>query len=517
MTMKKTILHIIAAAVSATCFCACYEDLSTEATTSIPSIVISTDTDVINVAYGHEFTLDPEVSMEGRSESDFSYLWEIDLIAGRAENRIELGTEKSITYKAGNTPSDSPYILTLKVTDNVTGLAYTKIWEVYVSSSLGEGILVASTRDGGQTSDLSLLTAKPVTFGYASDEPLTTHELFSFANGSPVEGRINAVCNQLATDGATYNTSRILIGTDEHLIALSPLDYKEVKRDGALFNGQQKEFGTTELFNFGGYITGAVINGKLYGCICNIDQAFSTVPMAATKTDVFTHTNFTSGKPDQGRVAVFNEYDSQIHNGGVLNIMGSMVVLDRSAMPAASEGAKCLGAGILKNMTTSFILKYTDGSIHLLTMDLSLNNPIVKDYSVKGATDIENAVSFGFCDNADIVYYATDSKIYSVIISGSTITVKALNWKPDNASERITGIQQFSQCWYAVGQNSFVDYEFELGTHRKQVLITTYNEETGEGKIYLRPYNVSTGLFTFQDNGSYGGFGEITAITTTLR
>ena len=49
------------------------------------------------------------------------------------------------------------------------------------------------------------------------------------------------------------------------------------------------------------------------------------------------------------------------------------------------------------------------------------------------------------------------------------------------------------------------------------MIITTYDETTGEGKIYLRPFNVSTGLFTMQSNGTYGGFNEITAITPTLR
>ena len=50
-----------------------------------------------------------------------------------------------------------------------------------------------------------------------------------------------------------------------------------------------------------------------------------------------------------------------------------------------------------------------------------------------------------------------------------------------------------------------------------QLMIFTYNESTGEGKIYLRPFNVSTGLFTYKDNGVYGGFGRITAAASTFR
>ena len=53
--------------------------------------------------------------------------------------------------------------------------------------------------------------------------------------------------------------------------------------------------------------------------------------------------------------------------------------------------------------------------------------------------------------------------------------------------------------------------------NRMQMMIVTHNESTGEGKIYLYSFNLSTGLFGQQANGTYGGFNEITAITTTLR
>ena len=61
------------------------------------------------------------------------------------------------------------------------------------------------------------------------------------------------------------------------------------------------------------------------------------------------------------------------------------------------------------------------------------------------------------------------------------------------------------------------EYEFPLATNRLQMVIVTYNEKTGEGKFYLRPYNVSTGLFTYKDNGSYGGFGKISSIAPLFK
>ena len=88
---------------------------------------------------------------------------------------------------------------------------------------------------------------------------------------------------------------------------------------------------------------------------------------------------------------------------------------------------------------------------------------------------------------------------------------------PDNKNEVITGIKFYTQGWYGSHGFDYNSYTFPLATNRMQVMIFTYNEKTGEGKIYLRPFNVSTGLFTYKDNGVYGGFGRITAATSTFR
>ena len=93
-----------------------------------------------------------------------------------------------------------------------------------------------------------------------------------------------------------------------------------------------------------------------------------------------------------------------------------------------------------------------------------------------------------------------------------------MSWKPASADEKITRILQYKQAWYGTGNQAIANFNFLLPTHRSMLIIVTQNSVTGEGKIYLRGFNVSTGLFTFNgDYGSFGGFGDITAICTTLR
>lgn len=512
--MKTRYITILFAALLA---CSCYKDLSTEATTSIPEIVISSEEDVINVAYGHDIELTPDVAQEGRSESDFEYLWEMDLTVGKLADRIEIGTEKSLTYKVGNTPSSSPYYLTLTVTDKITGLQKMKDWKVYVSSSLGEGILVAHTKDGGKTSDVSLLACKPVTYGYASDTPLITHDLYSFANGSPIQGNINALLTAIVTDGAVYNTTRIMIGTNDHLIALNPLDYKEAERDASLFNSKESFFGTTALFNFGDYASGAIIGGKLFTIICNFDRAYTKTPISAKNAAAFTPNAIGYAKPDQGKMLFFHPEDHNFHYVAAFTAASGMSAISDPGLSYSLEGAQAVAGGCFASSVLGMILKLSNGSYHLVTFELSALDPKGVDYDLSSCTNLDKAQSFAFCDNTGVFYYATSDKIYSCILSGGKATAKALNWKPDSPDEKITNLTHYEQGWYGTSQNSFKDYPFVLPYHRLQIAITTYNEKTGEGKIYLRPFNVSTGMFTVKDNGVYGGFGQITAITTTTR
>lgn len=520
--MTHRIRLILALCVCTALLGACYKDLSTEATTTLPEVMIGDeeeDAGIINVAYGQMLELDPEVSLSDGTKTDFSYKWEIDLQArGNANNRLELGTEKALSYKVGNSPSNLPYILSLTATDNTTGLSKLKYWKVYVSSSLGEGILVAHTRDGGKTADVDLVTAKSVSYGFNSDEPLITRDLYSFANGgNKIEGPINALVTSVVTNGATFNTTRIMLGTNEHIIALDPLDYSEMERDATLFNSKESYFHTEMLFNFGDYATSVVIGGKFFCCIGNFDRAYTKVPVSAKETDVFAKNNTAWALPDQGKVLMFHPSEYNFHWASILSVQGGMQSLDHSALGFSLQGAKAIAGGGMRNNTLGMILQLADASYQIITWDLSLINPVPKSYTIENAPDIDKAVAWAFCDNADIIYYSTGDKVYSVIISGGKTAVKTLSWKPDSDDERVTGLYQYSQNWYGTCQNSFKDYPFVLDYHRMQMVVTTYNAKTGEGKFYLRPYSVSTGLFTMKDNGSYGGFGEITAIATTPR
>ena len=518
--MKRLTPYILAAAVCVPA--SCYKDLSTEATFEIPPIEVSSEEypgDLINISYGQVLEISVDAVQEDRNPEDFEFFWEVDMVAGKPSDRIELGTEPAVSYQVASTPSDAPYNLSVRVTDTRTGYAVYKVWKMYVTSSLGEGLLVAHTRDGGKTSELDLVAAQNITYGYTGAAPLYTRNLYSFANsGEVLEGRVNAVTAFVGSDGAVFNVNKIRVATDAHLLSIDPLTYQVEKTDAELFNlATETSFRTTAAFNFAAYQSGAIVNNSLYNVICNSDNKYSKVSFTDTPSNIFRPGNIAYGKLDQSVLAVFDEVHEKFYYiYGWQASMGSFTYLEANASFPLT-GARSIAGGCFNSSTLGFVLQSADGKYHVCTIKQGNTSLSFADYDLD-APEIENAVSFAFCDNADLFYYATERSIYPVVISGGKAIVgAALTWAPDSSDEKITSIAQYIQGWLGTHQYYMESYDFPLPTNRTQVILTTYNEKTGEGKIYLRPFTASTGRFTTRDNGTFGGFGEITAIGSTLR
>ena len=495
----------------------CYKDQSTEASFTIPDIKISAPDSVLDVYYGEELKIAPVISQEGRSESDFTYDWKMDMVVGSTKNMLELGDGPTLTYTVANTPSTLPYSIILTVTDKQTGLSKSFVWAVYVNSSLGEGLLVAHSRDGGKTTDLDLVSDTPVTYGYSGAEPRYTRNLYSLANGSKIEGKVLACCQRVSSDGAVYNVNDIAVGTENSIFTVDPLTFKFSKSNSSLFDlVSESSFKTSDIFNFADYVNCAVVNGKFYGMLCLNTSSYTKATYNTAGSDNIQPGTYAYWKDDQGAIAHFN---SSSHSffvmSGWLMASGSF----SEYIPSVSfplSTSTCLGAGCTRNGNLGFVMKDGNGGHHVVVINTRGMEYAFTEYSIN-APEIDNAKSITFCDNCDVIYYATASTVYAIVLSGGTATVRKLSWQPDSASEGITSIKQYSQGWYGMQQLSMNAYEFAIPTHRLQIMITTWNPEEGEGKIYLRPFNVSTGLFTYKSNGTYGGFGEISAVASTLR
>ncbi|MBO4742308.1 MAG: hypothetical protein J5533_01620 [Bacteroidales bacterium] len=514
--MKKTkylLLVLLSLVLSS-----CYKDLSTEASIMIPDIIITGVPETLDVVYGDQIKIPAKAYMGEKSGDDMTYLWEIDITANRKE-RVVIGEESTLTYTVANSPANLPYLLTVRVTDPETGLQAIRSCFLTVRSALGEGLLVAYTLPDGQSSEVDIIASPAVTYGYEGT-PRVTRKLYSLANGgAPYPERITCMLSTVETAGQTYNTRRILIGSTNHVVAIDPLTFEQGEEDAKLFNSTTMEkFGPSIMFNGLGYSSFMFIDADPYGHLCNIDNVFAKMPNSIENPLRCYPHNVSYTAPYDGLVCVYNDNDG-IYCLYLLTVMaGGFSKLDTSGMlDFPLDGSKCLQGGALRGTRNGFLVQDRDGAYHIVVIVKGNTSNTAFSVPVDGE-NLENMVSGAFFDNGDLFYYATERDIYATIISGNTSVVRKLSWKPDNPGERITNIRQYTQAWYGTCQLSAADYGFVLPTHRNILIITTYDESKGEGKIYLRGINVSTGLFTFNgDYGSFSGFGEITAIAPTLR
>ena len=341
--------------------------------------------------------------------------------------------------------------------------------------------------------------------------------LYSEYNAGAYQGVINTMSYNVASSAGAYDTPRLLLGTDDEMFSIN------------LVTSMSRELSTSDLFmffsedrceveyigNFCTYNTMAIVNHMLYLLGDGLTTQFSPVGFAVDNKNIFSSANTSLPKGESRNMIALDANSNKFYflNGPLAS---NSSVTEVNASPTFTI-SKCLAAGPISEDREVFVVKTSGDEYRCIVIgggDPSA--PTYQEYQMI-APDIENAVSFAFCENTAIFYYATPEKIYANIIAGTNLqTRQVVSFAPDDQNEKITDVIHYQQAWF--GTNNYYDYEFVLDSHQTHILIVTYNETTGEGKIYAKPFNVNSGLFSMTDQGeTYGGFGEITAVTTVPR
>lgn len=523
--MKK-ILYVLLIVVAG-CVASCYDDKSTEVGMSITEVSIESESDTLYAIYGREFVFSPNIH-KGNDTTNLSYLWQIKVLAGYSgDDMVDIGENAELVWEVTSEPSANPYLLLLTVTDNEEGLSYYKKYELFVSSEFGEGLLVAYTNDGGNSSDLAFVSSPEVSYDYEGDASYS-YDLYSLMNeGAKIEGRVNYVVANLANNGGTYNTNRILVGTDRHLLALDATTFDLTMMEDELFLFAPDNVNVEALGNCQNCYAYVVIDGMLYYQLCqNAYQFGSAANYNSASTQVF-NGNIAEDKAGTSQtgmlVSGYDEVNGHFMYAGFMTFAANMAPttlsggdgFDASNVPGkeslkAGRGNNGVHWHLLRDVNTQLDTLYELGNCS----SGSLGG--MRKLGVSNCTNIANAVDYAFCENTDIMYYATQNRVYPVLISGTT-AVTGTPWELPSSGEVITAIKMYQQGWYGVGANREDSYAFISPEHNRQLLVTTYNSSTGEGKIYVVPITALGSGTLGATTQVFEGFGEITAIGATLR
>lgn len=496
----------------------CFQDKSTLDTDKIDGINIEVlsnnyyddNSEAIIIPTLEVLKIKVKVTKGENSNPDVSYKWKVNP-APWLHTTLEIGEEEEIEYKVPLKINTSrPYLLSLTVTDNETGIKYFKEWKLFVSGKFSEGLVVAHTSDN-TTSDMSFVSSN--LFAENSVKEYIDRNIFSAVQGENMEG--------LITKMVYYEAERSVFGVTD-----TKESFRVDANDFSLF-GYGKD-----LFSYSA-IQSSNATGVYYGNTGNIYLVDNGLIYAASNANIHKfptalHYNrtppyyvdgplvcYTYNYIDKAR-AIFYEKNSQSIK--MLRSTQSPLYTTVYDLKDGVDNKESVGGGISSNEKLILILKdkstgiYTIYSAYNGLEDPEPQNPNeVTSIDIPAGNDIENAKDFFVCDNQPVIYYSTSNAIYAINIQTGTPIVSQKYTV--NSGEEITTMKVFQQAWYKANRKKG---NIPIESHNKTMLVATYNSASNSGKLLAIPIiNLGEGNLDKANQKEFSGFSKITAVEST--
>ena len=511
--IKNLIYTLLIALILSSCF----SDDSTYDVNHIEGveIVMDDDVEILSIFQWDYLQLQPSIVTK-LSENNLEYRWELNIEPGSTHFDI-IGNDKDLNYEIKMSPSKEGIgtngflKLVFTVTDKNTDLEYIKSWYLHVRNALGEGLVVAHSKDGS-ASDISLIMTPNITTDYS--ETKVMRNLFSTINGFRLEGIIKDMAfNKYYTD---YGLIAI---TDNEIYKILTEEYFLDLSNEELFYAPPSELKPQSLGSYLVQHNVLVNNGQLTSTSFNSNQKFALPFDFSYSVPSYVCFNGTSGPP-----VMVNFYDEV--NGKFIYMpscatayswLAHLLVMkeyenanslvDPTNLPGrVNLAAKVSNTGefyhLLKNSNGEHeIIVFSDGTHPTDPYGYVEPTPI-KYMNLAGVANIDKATQYEFCFDQKVLYYAAENKIYGVqFISDVPVVEEKYTF---DSSVEITTLQVYTQAT--------IDYvSNDLETNNRLLVVSTY--ESNEGKVNLIPMvNIGSGNLDASKIIVYDGFDKVSAI-----
>lgn len=507
----------------------CFEDESPKNVKFLNPIQINdfSTPQELYVGQGGRLKLKTLAYKEGMDDAMLSFEWKLQ---GHGQHET-LGNSMILDTVINVPMNREAYSLLYTVTDIENGLTLTKRYYLYVTGQYEAGLLVADTRDN-QNSDLHLIVGKNFNRNYSKhDDDHIFENIYSINNGAKIAG---CVTDLKSIVSGYIETS---IATEHSIEDLSPLDnFTVIRRNNDMFiKSFDREFvvGSLQTCARGPYDVVAV-NGHIHKRTQYEEATTYGVGMLLedlTDDYYITHYLYRPYNPYPKEGDLFGVAYDQKHRRFLafphFRSEDNLHVYKNTSKSGEQDpnrlGNKdCMYIGYAPNVTMYAVLKDGDtGLYEIWTFNMNADDKdrtdVITDcYTLDGCTDIENAHTFQSQSIEEVMYYATDDKVYAVLLTASH--PRALPKYVANPGEKITGIQLVEYCEGKLEiPNPDKPGELkDLSNSNHMMLVMTYNESTKEGKVITVPIlSLGTGDL-IQDktyHREYGPFGRILKTT----
>lgn len=497
--MKKVIYIIIPLLII---LASCYDDKGNYDYTNLPDIAIKAK-DTVNITQLHTLKLSADVNLNGDTEADYEFSWRIwsNNIGGVNQQKV-IGNTRNLVYEVTDTPGT--YTLVLTVRNKITDVKTYKQIHLVVSGSITEGIMVLQEKDG--KSDFDLIMSPYFSNRVSTDEIL--HNCYETVNGESLTGR----GVKIGSFFALGRYQEVIVLTDKDGVRLSAVSMQKTYDISTLMYDMSswkpenyiswRYYSSPCTYAFDGIIS----DGRIYERAATPSSSFPIYTEPILK-DGMTY----KASPYVPQWYPVWRYQGIIYdeeNGRFLSFDGNTWILKE--LPVATEEQPFNWGNMhatLRYMETGYnnyeYGLFEDWITHKLTLCvfnfMTTPNIGVGKYMADNCPELQDARYYAVGSLGPIFLYATDRNIYRYDYNGTNTGEKIYTLIDPN--EKITGMKIFKPC---------IDVFITSHPYNNKVLIlSTYNVNKKEGKIYMYYINEVNGMIDIASEKVFEGFGEI--------
>lgn len=515
-------------------FTACYEDNSNLEIKDIAPLVIDLGgaSTTLSVYLLDTLEVAPIVYKNGVDDADLSYKWEI---SGNDIVPQLLGTNMILKAVIGVPENSKAYSLLLTVTDNTTSLQSYQEFKVTVSAKLGQGLLVADTKDGLH-SDLNLIVSSNFRGGlsypvFNEKNSVTMTAVYSQCNaGQYIDGLVTHI---LATgEGSDKQAvSLMTVITEKSAYWMDPHNYLLQGTGNDFFyvhvpEGEFKPELLTSENTF--YHEMMIVNGMVYvreSRWGNLNYGAPLETSDYSEYEVHTGYGFSNVGYPNYRYSYF--YDEMNDRFLECQDYERLVVNSAFKLNLGKQKALYMGEGENGLVYTVFRSEGT-GDYLLYTFKPGNSYPggdfeASTSYNLNACTDIGNAKWFETSRNEKVLYYATDSKIYAATLTDenpqSHVCLEVADLERFGAGpsrdEEITSLllwKRGSQGTIKIKSSDTGGEPTKISAQNRMMVISVWDKSTGKGRVITVPImNIGAGVLEKDSEywQEYTGFGRI--------
>lgn len=498
---------------------------------------------------------------------DYDYHWRItDFPTAQDTARTTIGTGRTLSTTINSLPA-SGYNLALYMKHKRTGMQHNFYWGVTVNVEdglLSAGLLVADTRDE-LTSDISLIRSYHYSANrwdnsgryewipgmfvavWVTREDIILRDVYSRANSGPLDGLISSLFYTHSFNPSQSTWAEIgAVVKGRSYTRMEQLTMRVMDRDEQIFWAAPENFNPQMAFSLprNSYQLAVLINdGRPYTYVPTEENGrFSALLDNGNDYEIAENIVVPVSVFTTARSLFFDK-----KGGKIITLHSSNTIPRRGFedLPAVAAGSvfdhnrlsnfDCLHASYFNTGTTNdpdhrsiwLLRDKTTGKLYIYELQTTedRNNDWV--FTVRGlnifdmsnCAELENATCYTSTYNFREFYYAVGNKIYASILSlGVSQPTSKVVFETTDPNEVITHMEaklnNVGWTYWNPPMPAMGNTLQNISSQNNLITIATYNEATGEGKVYAIPRQYQgSGEFAAREYVSeWGGFGRITAI-----